>query len=100
MKNMPLLNILVIGRHEHMLHKVMDMLREKGYRAAGALSNQEALSIFSADTFDAVIIGGGVDGESRDYFHAEFPKIHPDVKIIDTHPQNILSDLQKAFPAS
>ncbi len=89
--------VLVIGRHESMLAKVTAMLKQHNYRAVGKQSNEEAIAAFTTDTFDAVIIGGGVDTESRNHFHTEFQKINPKVKIIDGHPQTVLSDLQHAF---
>jgi DNA-binding NarL/FixJ family response regulator len=89
--------VLVIGRHESMLAKVTAMLKQHRYEAVGKQGNEEAIAAFKADTFDAVIIGGGVDDEIRNLFHTEFPKINPQVKIIDGHPQTVLSDLQKTF---
>jgi DNA-binding NtrC family response regulator len=89
--------VLVIGRHENMLAKVTALLQQHGYRAIGKQWNQEAIQAFTSDKIDAVIIGGGVDDESRNLFHTEFSKINPQVKIIDGHPQTVLSDLQKTF---
>ncbi len=89
--------VLVIGRHESMLTKVTDMLKQQGYEAVGKQFNEEAIAAFKAGSFDAVIIGGGVDTESRDLFHTEFSKNNPNVKIIDGHPQTVLRDLQQAF---
>jgi DNA-binding NtrC family response regulator len=90
--------VLVIGRHADMLTKITEMLKQHGYNAIGKQWNEEAIAAFKADTFQAVIIGGGVDAESRSFFHKEFPKINPAVKIIDAHPQTVLSDLKSAFP--
>jgi precorrin-6B methylase 2 len=89
--------VLAIGRHESMLAKVTALLKQHGYEAVGKQWNEEAIAAFKADTFHAVIIGGGVDIESRNLFHKEFPKINPQIKIIDGHPQTVLSDLQKTF---
>ena len=89
--------VLVIGRHESMLAKVTALLKEHNYQATGRQSNEEAIAAFESDIFDAVIIGGGVDAESRHVFYTTFPTINPKVKIIDGHPQTILSDLQEAF---
>lgn len=89
--------VLVIGRHESMLAKVTAVLKEHNYQATGRQSNEEAIAAFESEMFDAVIIGGGVDAESRHLFHTAFPTINPKVKIIDGHPQTILSDLQQAF---
>jgi DNA-binding NarL/FixJ family response regulator len=90
--------VLIIGRHADMLTKITDMLKQHGYNSIGKMTNEDAILVFKADTIDAVIIGGGVDAESRDLFHKEFPKINPKVKIIDAHPQTVLSDLKAAFP--
>jgi DNA-binding NtrC family response regulator len=90
--------ILVIGRHPDMLKKITDLLKLHGYNATGKQSNEEALAAFKTDSIQAVIIGGGVDYESRTLFHTLFPKLNPSVKMIDAHPQTVLSDLKQAFP--
>jgi hypothetical protein len=90
--------VLVIGRHADMLTKITDMLKQHNYNAIGKQWNEEAIADFKEEIFDGVIIGGGVDSESRTLFYTEFPKINPNVKIIDAHPQTVLSDLKTAFP--
>lgn len=91
-------NVLIIGRHADMLAKITDLLKQHNYNAIGKQWNEEAFIAFKTEVFDAVIIGGGVDNESRELFHTEFPKINPSVKIIDAHPQTVLSDLKEVFP--
>jgi hypothetical protein len=90
--------ILVIGRHASMMERVLDMLKQHGYNAMGKQRNEEAIVAFKDNAFEAVIIGGGIDDESRELFHTEFPKLNPSVKIIDGHPLTLLDDLKKAFP--
>ncbi len=90
--------ILVIGRHPDMLLKVTDMLKQHNYFAIGEQFNDEALATFKANDIAAVLIGGGVDDESRFFFHEVFHKINPKVKIIDSHPQTVLASLKAAFP--
>ncbi len=90
-------NILIIGRHADMLAKITEILKQHGYKAIGKITNQEALLSFQSNTFDAVIIGGGVDKESRELFHKEFPKTNPTIAIIDAHPHTVLNDLNTAF---
>jgi DNA-binding NtrC family response regulator len=89
--------VLVIGRHAEMLTKITAMLMQHGYTAIGKQTNEEAIAAFKADKIDAVVIGGGVDYESREMFHTEFPKINSLVKVIDAHPQTVLSDLKAAL---
>jgi DNA-binding NtrC family response regulator len=88
-------NILIIGRHADMLSKFTTLLNQNGYNSIGRLTNEEAILVFQSQKFDAVVIGGGVDSESRFFFHNEFPKINPNIKMIDAHPQTVLIDLKK-----
>lgn len=90
--------VLVIGRHADMLARITGLLQQNGYDAIGKTTNHEALEAFRAAPAQAIIIGGGVDFESRQWFHSELPKINPAVKIIDAHPQTVLSDLKAMFP--
>jgi DNA-binding NarL/FixJ family response regulator len=90
--------ILIIGRHPDMLARITEMLIQHGYNAVGKMTNEEAILAYTSDTIDAVVIGGGVDNDSRELFHREFPKMNPKVKIIDAHPQTVLADLKTAFP--
>lgn len=90
-------NILVIGRHADMLQNVLQLLQANNYQANGAITNQDAFHLFSVENFDAIIIGGGVDVESRTLFHSEFVRLKPSIKVIDAHPQTVLRDLQKAL---
>jgi DNA-binding NarL/FixJ family response regulator len=94
------IRVLVIGRHADMLERITNMLDQKGYRSIGKLSNEEAFAVLENEKIDAVIIGGGVDSESRDLFHQEFPKFQAKIKIFDAHPSTVLSDLENAFPNS
>jgi len=89
--------VLIIGRHADMLNKITELLKQHGYNSIGKMTNEEAILAFKTDTIDAVVIGGGVDNESRNLFHLDFPKINPHVKIIDAHPQTVLNDLKAAF---
>jgi CheY-like chemotaxis protein len=87
--------VLVIGRHADMLARVSDMLKNHNYNPLGAQTNEEALQKFADEKPQAVIIGGGVDSESRALFHRTFS---PSAKVIDAHPQTVLGDLKAAFP--
>lgn len=89
--------ILVVGRHMDILIKVVRLLEQHGYSPIGKQWNEEAIEAFKKEKIDAVVIGGGVDNESRQLFHTEFKRLNPLVKIIDGHPRTILVDLQNAF---
>lgn len=89
--------ILIIGRHADLLVRVVDLLNQQGYHAIGKMTNDEAIAIFASQPFDAVIIGGGVDDNSRALFRKEFLRLNPSIKIIIAHPQTVLADLKEAF---
>jgi DNA-binding response OmpR family regulator len=72
-----------------------DMLKKHQYDAVGAQTNEDALAKFESEKPRAVIIGGGVDSESRALFHQTFSAT---AKVIDAHPQTVLGDLKAAFP--
>jgi CheY-like chemotaxis protein len=86
--------VLVIGRHADMLERITDMLKEYNYNAVGAMTNEQALEKFETEKPLAVIIGGGVDNESRALFHQSFSSA---AKVIDAHPKTVLEDLKEAF---
>ncbi len=92
--------VLVIGRHTAMLARVTAELNALGYDAHGSSTNEAALKFGQEQPLDAVMIGGGVDAESRAIFHASFPKWNPSVKVLDIHPHNYLQLLQSAFAAT
>jgi hypothetical protein len=80
-----------------MLQSVLQLLHLNNFKVKGATVNDEALKLFSLHIFNAVVIGGGVDDESRLYFQTTFSSLNPAIKIIDAHPKTILKDLEKAF---
>jgi hypothetical protein len=96
-RNMQQPKVLVIGRHSGMLARVLSMLTAAGYEARGTQDNAEAFALLRTWPVDAVIIGGGVDDESRHLFHNQFPVLQPGIKIIDAHPQTVLADLAKTL---
>lgn len=89
--------VLVIGRHTAMLARVTAELSALGYQALGSATNEEALRLGQAHAIDVVLIGGGVDAESRATFHAAFPQWNPKVKVLDIQPHNYLELVQKTL---
>ena len=89
--------VLVIGRHEAMLTKVVAELNALGYQALGSAHNEAALQLGKERALDVVLIGGGVDAGSRATFQAEFPQWNPNVVVRDIFPHNYLQVLQSAL---
>ncbi len=80
-----------------MLEKVKGLLTNNGYNAIGATTDHDAVRLFKSNNIDAVIIGGGVENDSRVHFRTEFSRLKPLIKIIDAHPQTVLSELGEVF---
>jgi hypothetical protein len=75
--------ILVIGRHAQIIETVLRLIHtHQDWKAVGALSDSEAIEKFRADSFDLVLIGGGVDEESERKLKTEYEKVNPRVKMI------------------
>lgn len=89
--------ILVIGRNQSIMNKILSLLEMEGYMAKGVFSNSDAIQSFDEEMFDAVVIGGGVDDESRSLFHTTFLAKKPSIKILDAHPNTLISHLKTAL---
>ena len=57
--------VLVVGRHAAVMRPVLGSLKEEGYRPLGALTDDAALGYLKDRPFEAVLIGGGVEDDSR-----------------------------------
>jgi hypothetical protein len=87
--------ILVIGRHQFIMDRVIPLLKAHNYNAYSVATDQEAIDFVKNNKVDAVLIGGGVEDESRKLFHTEFISINPNIKIIDASLKTLLEDLKE-----
>jgi DNA-binding response OmpR family regulator len=85
--------LLIIGRYPEVMQRITALLQAQGYSIDSALTDDEALKIFSEKSFDAVVIGGGVEPQSRQVFQTTFRGHNAAIKIIDANPQTILKEL-------
>ncbi|MBS1720178.1 MAG: hypothetical protein JST35_07010 [Armatimonadetes bacterium] len=92
----PLFRVLVVGRHPGLLASVIQRLRDQGYDATGVSTDEEALSL-SEGTWDALVIGGGVEPASREAISAAFRTAQPEIKIIHAHPESLFRQLAEAL---
>ncbi|MFN8277083.1 MAG: hypothetical protein U0T84_06350 [Chitinophagales bacterium] len=97
---MPIAHILIVGRHANMLDRIVAQVEQAGYWAIGTTTNEGALDAVKSHPIDAVIIGGGVDPDSRLWMREEFKKWRQGIILIDAHPHTVINDLQTAFPGS
>lgn len=71
--------ILIVGTNPRLTQKVVDFVKLHELEAVGVSSIEDAKKEFSAENFDAVLIGSAVDYMDRysliDAFEAEKPSI-------------------------
>jgi hypothetical protein len=76
------MNILVIGRHPQIMETVLRLINSQpGWKAEGAITDEEAVEKFNSN-FILVLIGGGVEESSEKKLKTAFEKINPQVKMI------------------
>jgi len=77
------IEILVIGRHPEILQTVVRLVNNNPeWNATGVITDDEALAIFSAQTFKLVLLGGGIEKESEDMLCASFTAQNTDIIIV------------------
>ncbi|MEU1252051.1 hypothetical protein [Streptomyces chartreusis] len=58
-------NVLVLGRERHLVDASTDIIEAGGFNAVGVTRDEEALSLLDTGRFIAVLVGSGVEWESR-----------------------------------
>src|SRR4051812_11520095 len=77
------MHILVIGRNKDILDTILRLLNSQPeWKATGALTDEEALRLFSSQRCEIVLLGGGVDETSEKKLTRELRKMSPSVKIV------------------
>ena len=77
------INILVMGRHADMMEKVLLLLKQLGYeQVTGMLTNEEVVAALLTKQYRVLIIGGGVDAETRQMIIALLAEKNIPTKIV------------------
>ncbi|MBK7374117.1 MAG: hypothetical protein IPJ02_00660 [Chitinophagaceae bacterium] len=59
-------DILIFGRHTGIMQNVMSFLKQHGFtRTKAVFTNENAMHELTTGRYDVLIIGGGVDHETR-----------------------------------
>lgn len=75
--------ILIIGRNPEILAVVERLINANPkWQATACLTDEDALAICSRQSFDLVLIGGGVNEDEETHLRAEIDKRQPGAKII------------------
>ena len=93
--------ILVIGRHEEVLARVLSSLARAGYAPVGHLHDVDALRSMAEEGahFDALLVGGGVEPASRPNLVDAFLRHHPRGHVVEHFggPLGLLEALERAL---
>ena len=80
---MPKVQILIIGRNEHILATVERLINNNpNWHATPCLTDDLAIAACKQQRFDLVLLGGGIDEISDVYLRETISKLHPGIKII------------------
>jgi hypothetical protein len=77
------IEILVIGRHPEILQTVIRLVNNNpAWNGTGCGTDEEALTAFANNTFNLVLLGGGIEKESEDKLCKAFRLLNPQITII------------------
>ncbi len=77
------IKILVIGRHAPIMETILRLINtQTEYEAFGAITDDEALTLFNQHEFQLVLIGGGVEETSEQKLKTIFERVNPKIKMI------------------
>jgi len=76
-------SILVIGRNKEIHSIVLRIInKDERWQAQGALTDEEAIELFSTNAFDMVLLGSGISETSEALLRATFLRQNPTIAII------------------
>lgn len=90
--------VLVVGRHASILARVTALLEGAGYAVGGALTDEDAMRLMASD-YDALLIGGGVEADSRRTLRDAFAAARPGRPVIEHYggPDGLLDHVNRVL---
>src|SRR5687767_9327637 len=67
------MRVLIVGRSQAVLNQILPLLRGDGFEAFSTVADDEAVAHLASGNVDAVVIGMGVQGESRQRIRSAAP---------------------------
>jgi DNA-binding NtrC family response regulator len=91
--------IVVYGKHDYIVKNVIDLLSRADYNATGYTNLEEVLDHIRLSSFDAVLIGGGVDPHDRQQIKNLVSTDYKHAKVIEHYggPATIISEMKSAL---
>lgn len=77
------IEILVICRHPDILQTIVRLINNNpNWNATGTIADEEAIATFTAQLFNLVLLGSGIEPESEENLCAAFKAHTPAITII------------------
>lgn len=91
-------NVLIVGRKSDEVARATEALKARGYAASGETEDPEALATMKNARVDIVVLGAGIDPESRNRLIETAESRCPGVKIVEQFGgfENILPEVEAA----
>jgi hypothetical protein len=78
------IEILVICRHEGILQTVVRLINNNPeWHGTGAITDDEAITVFTTLHFKLVLLGSGIEKESEDKLWTTFKAHNPQIIIVE-----------------
>ena len=93
--------ILVIGRNQETMQKVLQLINQnENWSGKGSVTDESAEEMFKNGAFDMVLLGGGIEVESGTHLRNVFTVLNPEIIILQHFGGigSLTSDIENAFP--
>lgn len=60
------MKVLVLGRQQAIMDEILPLIQSEGFEAVGVLTDQEAIANLRNGNFNVVVVGGGIENDSRE----------------------------------
>jgi hypothetical protein len=92
-------HIVVYGKHDYIVKNTLDLLTKADYSSAGFTLLIEAIDYLRMNSFDGVLMGGGVDPHDRMQIKNLLTTEFPHARIVEHFggPATIISEVKSVF---
>lgn len=78
------IQILAICRHPEILQTIIRLINNNpDWNAAGAITDEEAVTTFTSQSFKLVLLGSGIEKENEQKLEAIFKSHNPEIIIVE-----------------
>jgi hypothetical protein len=77
------LKVLILGRHQDILNRVLAALNKLPVRIDGAITDDQAFDFLDRNQYDVISIGGGIEAETRERIRDVLITNMPDIQVIE-----------------